>query len=83
MNIIFICSFFRLEREYECHKNSWMQKLFDVREKWCPAFNKDFFSGGILSSQRSETTNCSVSRRLFKTAGLCDFYNSFIDVVSE
>ncbi|XP_019166964.1 PREDICTED: protein FAR1-RELATED SEQUENCE 7-like [Ipomoea nil] len=59
------------------------EKLYDCREKWCPAFNKDYFSGGILSSQRSETTNHSISRRLSKTAGLCDFYSSFVSVISE
>ncbi|XP_019161905.1 PREDICTED: protein FAR1-RELATED SEQUENCE 7-like [Ipomoea nil] len=73
----------RLVTDYKCHKNSWIQKLYDCREKWCPAFNKDYFSGGILSSQRSETTNHSISRRLSKTAGLCDFYSSFVSVTSE
>ncbi|XP_031099773.1 protein FAR1-RELATED SEQUENCE 5-like [Ipomoea triloba] len=68
---------------YKCHNNSWIEKLYQCREKWCPAFNKDYFSGGILSSQRSETTNHSISRRLSKTVGLCDFYSSFVGVVSE
>ncbi|XP_019160719.1 PREDICTED: protein FAR1-RELATED SEQUENCE 2-like [Ipomoea nil] len=73
----------RLVTDYKCHKNTWLEKLFDCREKWCPTFNKDYFSGVILSSQRSETTNHSISRRLSKTAGLCDFYSSFVSVISE
>ncbi|XP_019189716.1 PREDICTED: protein FAR-RED IMPAIRED RESPONSE 1-like [Ipomoea nil] len=73
----------RMVTEYKCHKNTWLEKLYDCREKWCPAFNKDYFSGGILSSQRSETTNHSISRRLSKTVGLCDFYSSFVSVISE
>ncbi|XP_031114321.1 protein FAR1-RELATED SEQUENCE 6-like [Ipomoea triloba] len=73
----------RMVTEYKCHTNAWLDKLYDIREKWCPAFSKDYFSGGILSSQRSETTNHSVSRRLSKTSGLCDFYNSFVNVVSK
>ncbi|XP_031099789.1 protein FAR1-RELATED SEQUENCE 5-like [Ipomoea triloba] len=73
----------RMVTEYKCHTNAWLDKLYVIREKWCPAFSKDYFSGGILSSQRSETTNHSVSRRLSKTSGLCDFYNSFVNVVSE
>ncbi|XP_019174290.1 PREDICTED: protein FAR1-RELATED SEQUENCE 9-like [Ipomoea nil] len=73
----------RMVTEFKCHKNTWLGKLYDCREKWCPAFNKDYFSGGILSSQRSETTNHSISRRLSKTAGLCDFYSSFVSVISE
>ncbi|XP_019171209.1 PREDICTED: protein FAR-RED IMPAIRED RESPONSE 1-like [Ipomoea nil] len=73
----------RMVTGYKCHKNPWLEKLYDCREKWCPAFNKDYFSGGILSSQMSETTNHSISRRLSKTAGLCDFYSSFVSVISK
>ncbi|XP_019192724.1 PREDICTED: protein FAR1-RELATED SEQUENCE 12-like [Ipomoea nil] len=73
----------RMMTEYGCHKNVWLNKLYSNREKWCPAFSKEYFSGGILSSQRSESMNHSISRRLSKTAGLCDFYNSFVSVVSE
>ncbi|XP_019184503.1 PREDICTED: protein FAR1-RELATED SEQUENCE 5-like [Ipomoea nil] len=73
----------RMVTTYKCHNNHWIEKLYGCREKWFPAFNKDYFSGGILSSQRSETTNHSISRRLSKTSGLCDFYNSFVGVISE
>ncbi|XP_019184798.1 PREDICTED: protein FAR1-RELATED SEQUENCE 5-like [Ipomoea nil] len=73
----------RMVKTYKCHNNHWIEKLYGCREKWCPAFNKDYFLGGILSSQRSETTNHSISRRLSKTSGLCDFYNSFVGVISE
>ncbi|XP_019166801.1 PREDICTED: protein FAR1-RELATED SEQUENCE 7-like [Ipomoea nil] len=73
----------RMVTTYKCHNNHWIEKLYGCREKWCPAFNKDYFSDGILSSQRSETTNHSISRRLSKTSGLCDFYNSFVGVISE
>ncbi|XP_019150184.1 PREDICTED: protein FAR1-RELATED SEQUENCE 5-like [Ipomoea nil] len=61
-------SVFRMVTTYKCHNNHWIEKLYGCREKWCPAFNKDYFSGGILSSQRSETTNHSISRRLSKTS---------------
>ncbi|XP_019189866.1 PREDICTED: protein FAR1-RELATED SEQUENCE 5-like [Ipomoea nil] len=73
----------RMVTTYKCHNNHWIEKLYGCREKRCPAFNKDYISGGILSSQRSETTNHSISRRLSKTSGLCDFYNSFVGVISE
>ncbi|XP_019186607.1 PREDICTED: protein FAR1-RELATED SEQUENCE 7-like [Ipomoea nil] len=42
----------RMMIEYGCHKNVWLNKLYSIREKWCPAFSKEYFSGGILSSQR-------------------------------
>ena len=69
--------------KYQCYGNKWLANLFDLREKWCPAFSKEYFSGGILSSQRSESTNNSVSHRLESCHGLCDFYNCFLDVISD
>ncbi|XP_074297109.1 protein FAR1-RELATED SEQUENCE 5-like [Silene latifolia] len=68
---------------YQCGDNEWLQKLYKNKEKWCPAYSKDHFSEGILSSQRSETTNDSISRRLRATATLCEFYSCFVDVVTE
>ncbi|KAI5672560.1 hypothetical protein M9H77_12924 [Catharanthus roseus] len=65
------------------HNDCWLDKLYNLREKWCLTFNKDFFSGRVLSSQRSETTNHVISRRLLKLTTLCDDYQIFDDVVSE
>ncbi|XP_031116616.1 protein FAR1-RELATED SEQUENCE 7-like [Ipomoea triloba] len=43
----------RMVTDYNIHKNVWLDRLYNIREKWCPAFSKQYFSGGILSSQRS------------------------------
>ena len=85
VRIMFINVFpnFSMLTKYDCKNNSWINNLYNIRDMWCPAYSKDYFSGGILSSQRSETTNRSVSRRLHITHGLCEFYNSFIEVVDE
>ncbi|KAJ8420607.1 hypothetical protein Cgig2_028634 [Carnegiea gigantea] len=69
--------------KYDCGNNRWLCNLYTLREKWCPAFSKQFFSGGVLSSQRTGTTNKSLKMRLRATTDLCDFYNIFCDVVSE
>lgn len=73
----------RLMDNFCCHNDKWLNNLYNMREKWCPAFNKDFFSGGILSSQRSEATHHAIFRRLSKTSTLCDFYRIFVEVISE
>ena len=69
--------------KYQCEKDDWLCDLYKIKEMWCPAYSKKHWSGGVLSSQRSETTNKSVSERLNKTQGLCDFYHVFLDVISE
>jgi len=73
----------RLFKEYNYAENAWFVRLFWLKEKWCPAYCKDFFSGGISSLQRSESTNASLSKRVNATCGLVDFCNIFCDVVTE
>ncbi|KAK3127150.1 hypothetical protein QOZ80_7AG0569060 [Eleusine coracana subsp. coracana] len=43
--------------EYKLHDNSWLIDLYRFRQKWCSAFNKDTFDGGINSSQWGEASN--------------------------
>ncbi|CAH9074203.1 unnamed protein product, partial [Cuscuta epithymum] len=69
--------------EYKCSDNPLLTKLYEMREKWCPAFSKQFFSARILSSQRSESTNNSISRKLNANSCLCDFYHFFSESVSQ
>ncbi|WCJ24856.1 hypothetical protein M5689_006785 [Euphorbia peplus] len=42
----------------------WLSRLYGLRQKWCKGLNKDFFSAGLSSSQRSEITN-----QVLKTIG--------------
>ena len=70
-------------QSFKCENNDWLLKTYDVRHQWCPAYSKTYFSGGIVSSQRSETTNRSLQDRLRSTDGLCDFYKHFEDVVVD
>ncbi|XP_057247160.1 protein FAR1-RELATED SEQUENCE 5-like [Beta vulgaris subsp. vulgaris] len=69
--------------KYKCAACPWLIRLYKLRKMWCPVYSKDYFSGGVLSSQRSETTNHSLNQRLHSMQGLCDFYKVFIDVVEE
>ncbi|KAI5673818.1 hypothetical protein M9H77_14182 [Catharanthus roseus] len=39
---------FILMDKFGCYNDSWLNRLYNLREK-CPAFSKDFFSGGIPS----------------------------------
>ncbi|KAL0927741.1 hypothetical protein M5K25_001947 [Dendrobium thyrsiflorum] len=44
-----------LEGNLQTHE--WLGDLYKIRSKWSTAFNKEYFSMGILSTQRSECTN--------------------------
>ncbi|KAI0507201.1 hypothetical protein KFK09_013323 [Dendrobium nobile] len=43
--------------EGNLQNNQWLNDLYKIKEKWSTAFNKDCFNLGILSTQRSESTN--------------------------
>ncbi|XP_056690384.1 protein FAR1-RELATED SEQUENCE 9-like [Spinacia oleracea] len=58
-------------------KDDWFNRLYGLKEKWCTALSKDFFSAGILSSQRSESTNHAVGFKANKSTTLTEFYSIF------
>ncbi|KAH6785155.1 hypothetical protein C2S51_037610 [Perilla frutescens var. frutescens] len=57
--------------------NSWFARLYDLREKWCTTYNKDYFSAEILSSQRSGSTNHAIGFKASKATNLHEFYTIF------
>ncbi|KAK9681565.1 hypothetical protein RND81_10G011300 [Saponaria officinalis] len=69
--------------EYGLHNNMWFQRLYGLKEKWCTALNRNFFSAGILSSQRSESTNHALGFQASKTTSLTEFYHIFEEMVKR
>ncbi|KAI0527089.1 hypothetical protein KFK09_002687 [Dendrobium nobile] len=43
--------------EGDLHSHEWLKELHKIRRKWSTAYNKTCFNLGILSTQRSESTN--------------------------
>ena len=54
-----------------------------MRSKWCSALNTDSFSAGILSSQRSESTNNAISFKANKHTSLTQFFKLFDDTMEH
>ena len=48
----FETTWFDMITKYNLQDHDWFTNLYTIKEKWCTALNKDFFSAGILSSQR-------------------------------
>ncbi|XP_021773531.1 protein FAR1-RELATED SEQUENCE 5-like [Chenopodium quinoa] len=71
----------KMTTDFKCNDNAWLNRLYELKYKWSRAYTKDVFSGGILSSQRSESTNNALSHRLHKSNSLYDFYNNFCEVI--
>ena len=60
--------------KYELEDDSWFKRLYELREKWATTLSKDAFSAGILSSQRSESTNNAISFNANKGTSLTAFF---------
>ncbi|PKA66058.1 Protein FAR1-like sequence 5 [Apostasia shenzhenica] len=43
--------------KYDLRKNTWLQGLFNVRQKWVPVYLKDFFFAEMSPTQKLETMN--------------------------
>ncbi|XP_074304419.1 protein FAR1-RELATED SEQUENCE 5-like [Silene latifolia] len=67
--------------DYGLQDSDWFDRLYTLREKWCTAFNKGYFSAGILSSQRSESTNRALGFQATKTTSLTEFFHIFESTV--
>ncbi|XP_020588855.1 protein FAR1-RELATED SEQUENCE 5-like [Phalaenopsis equestris] len=56
------------------HNNMWLDALYRIRHNWSTAFNKEFFGMGILSTQRSESTNSVCHGASKPTSSLTDCF---------
>ncbi|KAG5596078.1 hypothetical protein H5410_037310 [Solanum commersonii] len=63
--------------------NSWLQKLYDLRKKWCFAFSRSIFSADIKSTQRSESTNRVFTEMACKTMSIIEFVKQYEQWTTE
>lgn len=43
--------------KYDLRKNTWLQSLFNIRQKWVPVYSRDVFFAEVSPIQRLETMN--------------------------
>ncbi|XP_078163345.1 protein FAR1-RELATED SEQUENCE 9-like [Carex rostrata] len=53
----FEASWVSIIEKYDLRKNSWLQILFNLRQKWVPLYLKETFFGEMLPTQKLETMN--------------------------
>ncbi|XP_074265468.1 protein FAR1-RELATED SEQUENCE 5-like [Silene latifolia] len=63
--------------EYGLDNHLWFNRLYSLRTKWCTVFNNMYFSAGILSSQRSESTNHAMGFQASKTTSVTEFFGIY------
>ncbi|XP_010686164.3 protein FAR1-RELATED SEQUENCE 5-like [Beta vulgaris subsp. vulgaris] len=73
----------KMIKDYKLKQSKWFNRLYKLKNKWCTALSKDFFSAGILSSQRSESTNNAVGFKARKSTSLTDFFKIFDNTIQR
>lgn len=68
---------------YKLEDHTWFERLYLLKEKWCTGLNKNYFSAGILSSQRSESTNSAIESKAKKTTNLTEFFKIFTETIQR
>nr|XP_011468528.1 PREDICTED: protein FAR1-RELATED SEQUENCE 5-like [Fragaria vesca subsp. vesca] len=63
--------------------NEWLGKMYELREKWIPAYVKKYFSAGMSSSQRVESEHAFFKRYCSKENSLMDFATRFNRAVAH
>ncbi|KAJ3707249.1 hypothetical protein LUZ61_010954 [Rhynchospora tenuis] len=53
----FEASWASIIEKYDLRKNSWLQVLFNIRQKWVPLYLKETFFGEMSPTQKIETMN--------------------------
>lgn len=69
--------------KYSIHDNSWLQKIFEVKEKWARPYIKYSFSAGIRSSNLSDSLNSSLRNHLKSDMNLVQFFRHFERVFND
>ncbi|XP_074585556.1 protein FAR1-RELATED SEQUENCE 5-like [Curcuma longa] len=58
-------------------KNDWLSLMYELRQKWVPAYFNHVFCAGMSSSQRSESSNAFFKRYISNKNSLMDFITRF------
>ncbi|XP_071700907.1 protein FAR1-RELATED SEQUENCE 11-like isoform X2 [Rutidosis leptorrhynchoides] len=68
--------------KYNLQKNKHVQGLYELRKSWAPAYLRNYFFGGMTSTQRSESINGVIKRFVSSHTSLRDFVKQ-VDLVVE
>ncbi|XP_008670011.3 protein FAR1-RELATED SEQUENCE 5 [Zea mays] len=65
------------------HKQTWLDSIYKVKEKWAECYMRDVFSLGVRSTQLSESFNSSLKNHLKSDFDIVRFLKHFERTVEE
>ncbi|XP_039804890.1 protein FAR1-RELATED SEQUENCE 5-like [Panicum virgatum] len=64
--------------DYHLENNEWLDRRYQIRQSWIPAYFKDIWLGGILrTTSRSESANSFFNRFIGRKLSLVEFWLRF------
>ncbi|RWR74470.1 protein FAR1-RELATED SEQUENCE 5-like protein [Cinnamomum micranthum f. kanehirae] len=70
-------------KKYSLVDNTWLQQLFNERERWAVVYGKDTFCADMKSILRTESLNNELERYLHPSRNILQFFEDFQRMVDE
>ncbi|XP_058726869.1 protein FAR1-RELATED SEQUENCE 5-like [Vicia villosa] len=69
--------------KYDVKENTWLQRVYTIKEKWASCYMKKVFTLGMRSTQLSESVNVGIKGFMNVNLDIIKFFKRFEDVVEE
>ncbi|XP_065877113.1 protein FAR-RED IMPAIRED RESPONSE 1-like [Euphorbia lathyris] len=79
----FLIAWQNMLEKYKLQANSWLSRLFSMKEKWALVYGRETFSADITTTQRSESMNNSIKRYVSYKYDLLRFFRHFRRLVDD
>ncbi|XP_058760096.1 protein FAR1-RELATED SEQUENCE 5-like [Vicia villosa] len=68
---------------YKFEENTWLRRVYNVKEKWASCYMKKAFTLGMRSTQLSESVNANIKSIMNVNLDIIKFFKCFEDVIEE
>jgi hypothetical protein len=69
--------------DYNLHGHKWLERLYNIRDRWCTGLSNETFSVGFKIISRSESTNSVLNGIGSRTCSLTKFVLEFEQKIGE
>ncbi|XP_020586290.1 protein FAR1-RELATED SEQUENCE 5-like [Phalaenopsis equestris] len=79
----FLAAWSIMREKYNLKENEWLQKIYEKKEKWAPAYCRDTFCADLQSTLRGECLNDFLKEWLNNDADLSYFFRQYEKLLEE
>ncbi|XP_021742797.1 protein FAR1-RELATED SEQUENCE 5-like [Chenopodium quinoa] len=69
--------------KYDLVGNSWLERVYNLREKWALVYGRQTFCADMSTTQRSESMNAQLRRYSSNKNHLCQFFEHFERLLND